>query len=355
MVEKRLYLPAGGRQMFDVLAYTPLVDSRGENDDQRGHRLVMETDSSTDLSAFIAVLQSSLDGSTHAQLDLLELYTRIIHNWGVILLSTDEIPRHASASLASLIEHVNKLSLTLLQTSPTEYTFLKILNFYERAAYIYSKSRLLRTIEITLPPELLVYTIQFSPSLATVSRLCTVLTAYKHAWAVCMTNAAKKVGPPYDKEQVNTFNGFLMDICNCLWRGKAFVKSDAHATGCMIQDGTILRLTEYVSSLTDSGSGDMALGALFTMSYSPLLCLQAMEHLQRLEEQEDEDVELRARHAGPITQKSLGQLARKGGLELAWQEYRLGLLRRLEDKEWKGIPELMYSTMKNLLEARAKA
>lgn len=170
-----------------------------------------------------------------------------------------------------------------------------------------------------------------------------------------MSNSAKKLGPAYDKEQVGMFNGFLMDICNCFWRGKAFAKSDAHAKGCMVSDGVITALRSYVSSLTESGSGEMELAVLFTMSYSPLLCLQGMEHLRRLEDEEDEDFELRARHAGPVTQKSLLQIARQGGLEVVWQDYRLGLLKRLEDKEWGGIPELLYSTMRNLLDARSKS
>lgn len=300
-------------------------------------------------------IQSSLDGSSSAQLSLLSLYTNLLRQWSAILLSKDTIPEHMAASVTRLVEHANHLSLTLLQTSPTEYTFQRILDFYERAAFTYSKSRLLRTLHVTMPPVLVVYTLQFSASLATVSRLCTILTAYKQACAVYMSNSAKNMGPTYDKTQVHMFNGFLMDICNCLWRGKAFVKSDAHARGCMVADEVIKALRGYVSSLTESGgSGEMELALLFTMSYSPLLCLQGMKHLRRREDEEDEDFELRARHAGPITQRSLLQIARQGGVELAWQDYRLGLLKHLEDHEWRGIPELLYSTMKNLLDARVK-
>lgn len=301
----------------------------------------------------MSTLESTLDASAASQLQLLGLYTDLIQHWGALLLN-DEIPQHASASVAQLLERANQLSLTILQTSPTENTSHRILDFYERTSFIYSQTNLLRVLQITMPPVPLVYTLQFSPSLATVSRLCAVLTVYKQACSVYMSNAAKKLGPAYDKKQVNIFNGFLMDICNSLWRGKAFAKSDAHSRGCMIADEVILGLEGYISSLTDSGSSEMALGALFTMSYSPLLCLQAIGHVRRLEEKEDEEVELQARHAGPVTQKSLAHLGRKGGLELTWQDFRLGVLRLLEDKEWKGIPELMYSTMKNLLDARSK-
>lgn len=318
---------------------------------------------SEDLSTFTTILEATLDGSAESQLNLLTLYTNLLRRWNVALLFNEaDSPKHAAACIAWLIAHVNQLNLTLLQTSPGEFTALKALDFYERVAYLYSNKTLLRILEITIPPVPLVYTLQFSTSLATVSRLCTILAAYKRAFAVYMSNAAKKLGPQYDKDQVNTFNGFLMDICNCLWRGKAFAKSDTHAKGCMIHNAVVAPLEAYVANGGLSGGGgggggggDMTLASLFTMSHSPLLCLQAIEHVRRREEKEDEEVELQARHAGPVTQRSLGQLARRGGLELQWQDYRLGVLKHLDEREWKGIPELMYSTMKNLLDARAKS
>lgn len=314
----------------------------------------METDILTEVSALTTAMQSSLDGSTSAQVSLLDWYTKLVRQWASLLISSDTVHEHVADSLARLIEHANQLCLTLLQTSPTESTFNMVLDFYDRVTFIYTQPRLLRTLRITLPPVLLVYTLQFSQSLATVARLCTVLAVYKQACAVCMSNATKGLGPAYDKEMVGTFNGFLMDICNCLWRGKAFVKSDAHARGCLISDEVITSIRKYVSTLRDTGSGDMDLGVLFTMSYSPLLCFQGMEHMRQVEEQEDEEFELEARHAGPVTQQSLGQLARKGGVEIVWQDYRLGVLKRLGEKEWSGIPDMLYSTMRNLLDSRSK-
>ncbi|KAK2603022.1 hypothetical protein N8I77_009510 [Diaporthe amygdali] len=335
LVGLRLHLKANTR-IHEILAYAPLMTPK-------------------DFSIMTSTLQTAvLDGSLESQLDLLELYANLLRRWHVILLTNEaDIPKHASESVHQLVSQANQLSLTLLQTSPTEHTALRVLDFYERAAHIYSKGTLLRSLQITIPLVPLVYTLQFTPSLATASRLCAVLAAYKQAFATYMSNAAKGLGPQYDKKQVNTFNGFLMDICNCLWRGKAFTTRDAHARGCAVDESVATALAAYVDGLSDGG--DMALASLFTMSYSPLLCLQAAEHVRHLEDREDEDVVLRARHAGPVTQRSLGQLARKGGLELSWQDYRLGVLKYLEEKEFGGIPELMYSTMRNLLDARAKA
>ncbi|KAG8163275.1 hypothetical protein KVR01_006572 [Diaporthe batatas] len=337
MIGLRLHLKADVR-VHDLLAYAPLMGPE-------------------DFSFMASTLQTAiLDGSAASQLDLLALYTNMLRHWNVILLASEaSIPKHASESIDRLISHANQLALTALQTSPTAHTALSVLDFYERAAHVYSNGTLLRSLQITIPPVPLVYTLQFTTSLAVESRLCSVLAAYKQAFATYMANAAKALGPQYDKAQVNTFNGFLMDICNCLWRGKAFATRDAHARGCMLSASPASALTAHVAGLSSgSGAGDMALLTLFTMSYSPLLCMQAADHLRRLEEKEDEDVVLRVRHAGPVTAKSLGQLARRGGLELTWQDYRLGVLRHLEAEGFGGISELMYSTMRNLLDAKAK-
>lgn len=357
LVELQLHLKAPTR-IHDILAYAPLMEPKGNRPESLGDRGAIGTKRTTDLSVMTSTLQTTaLDGSVTSQLGLLELYTNVLRRWNVILLANDaKIPKHASESIVQLVSHANQLGLTVLQTSPTEHTALRVLDFYERAAHLYSNGMLLRSLQITIPPVTLVYTLQFTTSLAAASRLCAVLAAYKQAFAVYMANATKALGPQYDKAQVNTFNGFLMDICNCLWRGKAFATRDAHARGCAVSPAPAAALTAYVAGLSAaSGAGDMTLSSLFTMSYSPLLCLQAADHLRRLEEKEDEDVELHARHAGPVTTRSLAQLARKGGLQLAWQDYRLGVLRHLEENGFGGIPELMYSTMRNLLDAKAKA
>jgi len=58
------------------------------------------------------------------------------------------------------------------------------------------------------------------------------------------------------------------------------------------------------------------------------------------------------RHAGPVSQLSLKQLEKNGGIKLPWQDYRLGVLHYLERREVLGIGELMYNTMKHLMPSR---
>jgi len=250
------------------------------------------------------------------------------------------------ATIPHLIDYVNQLALTLTQTSPTVKTYLAILDFYEAAANLYSRTKLLQYIEITIPPPLLVYLVYFSPSLAAVSRLCGILASYKRAWQTVMSSAVARHLTRRERDQINVFNGFLMDLCNCMWRGRAFSKMDLNAQGCRIPQSVQTTLESHMRSVDP----DLSLATAFGLSHSPLLCLQSLSYIRQLEEDEMED--LRARHAGPVTQASLGRLANRGGLALSWQEYRSGVLEYLEAKGFPGISDLMYNTMKNLMRAR---
>lgn len=265
----------------------------------------------------------------------------------------------APQSIPALIAHVNTLSLTIAQTSPTVPTHLLILDFYTLVATrIFSSPSLLKHIPITIPPSLLIYTLHFSHSLEVVSRLCGILATYKRAWESVMVSTSPSARPLFaeERQQITTFNAFLMDLCNVLWRGRAFAVSDANAKGCLVPRTLEAALRGYLKKVEPDGG--LVLGSVFGLSHSPVLCLQSISFLRELEDRELEgemdisDRGLRARHAGPVTQQSLAALAGKGGLEISWQEYRAGVLRYLEERGFKGVPELMYNTMKNLMKGR---
>lgn len=55
------------------------------------------------------------------------------------------------------------------------------------------------------------------------------------------------------------------------------------------------------------------------------------------------------RHEGPITQKSLAQLARDGGVKVDWRAYRVAVLKWLEGMGVGGLRELGEATMKGLM------
>jgi centromere protein I len=224
------------------------------------------------------------------------------------------------------------LALTLTQTAPTTSCFLEILDFYECATAIMSDSSFLKTMEVAIPPPLLVYSLFFSQSLAVVSRLCGIQAARP------MTAGEKRA--------TDKFNSFLMDICNCLVRSHAFSTSDLNARGCLVPETLVQALRIYAARV----DSDFSLESMLNLSYSPVLSLQSISYFRQEEDGDLEDpaAQIEERHAGPVTQNSLMQLGKRGGLQMNWQEYRSGVLEYLEEQGVPGIPSLMFSTMKSM-------
>ncbi|KAK8017449.1 hypothetical protein PG993_013775 [Apiospora rasikravindrae] len=302
----------GRASMFEVLSYAPLP--------------------STDFSGlYEAVFQrleaKVLDGTPGSQLAVLSCYTSLLRNWAAFLLAQPQGRDSTSTAIPDLVTHVNKLALTVLQTagaasndskSSAIATHSAVLDFYDEAA---------------------------SP--ATVSRLCGVLARYKAGFQTAMAGnmASKKMSDTYSVDYVNEFNGFLMDVCNCLWRSRAFNAKDANAHGCLLSAGVVEDLAAYVRGF----NLNVALPAMFTLSASPAFGALATAHLRDVEEVEQGLGDLDVRHAGPVTKSTLAKLARDGGVNLSWDDYRLGVLGHLEDHGMSGVAELMNCTMTTLM------
>lgn len=268
------------------------------------------------------------------------MYSNLLNHWTVLLLASNEIPDDAARNISTLILHVNSLAQTLMQAAPSFATDAIILEFYEQTLLLVTDERLLKHIRIELPPSFVIYMLLFSQSLSTQSALCRILAFYKKGFESSMAKRAG--GYVYDKDYVNLYNGFLMDICNCLWRSRAFSSDEANAKGCMIPRSTITALTTYVASV----GGSFSLTSLFGLSYSPTLCYQSIQLVRDLEDDAmAQGAPILARHAGPVTQASLLRLESTGGMRLSWQAYRVKVLQGLTAKGVPGVAELLKSTM----------
>ncbi|KAI1075280.1 Mis6-domain-containing protein [Whalleya microplaca] len=285
-----------------------------------------------------------LDDTVNSQLLLLKFFTALLQRWTFFLASTDQRSAQTSATIADLITHVNDLCLTLVQTSPSTSTHSGILDFYEQTAVIASDRKLATHTRIIIPPSPLVYIIHFGSSPTTMSRLCAILARYKEGFQQASRSE-------YAAEYINEFNGFLMDICNCLWRSRAFNHTDTNSHGCLVPEELIQDLTSYIDRLNMGGS----LSTLFSLSYSPLLGLSAISYFREWENGELErgTGELDSRHAGPVTRTSLKTFANNSGLSISWDEYRLGVLSYLEKEGMDGVGRLMFNTMTNLIKKRS--
>ncbi|GJN75235.1 Mis6 domain-containing protein [Purpureocillium lilacinum] len=372
--------------VLDILAYTPLLDF------QELYPHIFQP-----LEAAVQ------DNSPDTLLALLRLYTNLLHHWVTILHSASPVPAHADAAITALVRHVNTLALTLLQTagtsggnhnddtndqsSRTNSVAIEsaILTFYEQTTPLVTHPTLRQYVRIQLPPSTLVYDLFFSASLASVSRLCRILAAYKRGFETAMTtrpagrrdsSARDSLGGPgggaarlidastYPKTYVNGYNGFLMDMCNCLWRARAFGLADANSRGCLVAPAVVAALTAYVPAVDRAFS----LASLLSLSHAPLLARQSILRVRELEDEaldrgggggrggDDDEGSIRARHAGPVTQDSLAKLAAAGGLRLSWQEYRIEVLEALSARGLPGVTELLKNTMtvlKNSMEGRS--
>ena len=250
--------------------------------------------------------------------------------------------------------------MTVAQNSPTIVTESSILDFYEQVARLVTDSTLTHHIRIELPPGPLIYALLFSSSLATISRLCYILACYKKGFETAMSTRARRDSASildfvaYDRAYVNLYNGYLMDICNCFWRSRALSDGDSNTHGCMVPRPTVSALTAYVPSIDKT----FALASLFSLSHSPVLCLQSIRTVREMEDEAMEDDDsIRIRHAGPVTQSSLARLSTSGGMQLTWQDYRINVLESLSAKGLVGVTELLKNTMtvlKTTMESRSK-
>ncbi|KAI1342636.1 Mis6-domain-containing protein [Xylariaceae sp. FL0016] len=320
-----------GRDLIlEILIYCPLLNFRE-----------LYTEIFKSLEARILI------GTAESQAIVLEFYTNLLHRWIMYLDSLDQTLPHAATSLTDFINHVNTLCLSISQTSATVQSHSRILDFYELVAVLAADPRLSSQAKIVIPPSLLIYILHFSSSPTTVSRLCGILSTYKRGFQRVMAVSRTSYTPSY----INEFNGFLMDICNALWRSRAFNRTDTNSHGCLVSRPLVEDLTSYIANLSMGNS----LTGLFSLSFSPLFGLYAISYFREMEDDELErgSGALDLRHAGPVTKSSLNALANKGGLSVSWDDYRLGMLDYFEQQGMHGVSQLMHNTMTTLMKRKS--
>ena len=298
-----------------------------------------------------------IDNTAETTAVLLGFYTDLVSHWTTQLLTLSPSgPTYQAASkpFPQLINHVSLLSLRLLTSLPTHSHVSTILSYHERLANTISHAPTFPQVEILTPLSKTIYLLIFSnPSLSTLSRLCSILSTYKRTFEIAMTRPSA-MHPPireYARDFVNRFNGFLMDICNLLWRNRAFNVSDQNALGCLMsQEAVIPELQSHSASFQPP----QTLQQLFSLSINPVTCALAIVVFRELEDKAEatDERSIRLRHGGPVSQRSLMTLAADGGLEIGWADYRLEVLNWLGQRGVDGLGELMFCTMKHLMGQR---
>jgi centromere protein I len=340
---------------LDILQFLP----KGPFDELRNHYL-------NQLDAAL------IDHTASSRASLLGFYARLIRQWGIDLRAeTPSLSANGFQPLISLITHVELLLLSLmelpltvsdLKVKGTSPVVMSILDMYTNLAELYSHAASNGNIRLTVPLAPAVYTLALTSNLAQMSRLCNVLATYKTSFESSLTSKTlqspvKSVGGFYSADMVGLFNGYVMDLCNLIWRNRALNSDDQNALGCLVPKATKDALDDYTKDSNeilkrrkgrlDGPSFSHALGLMFSLSHHVAL---ASHSAACFAEFEDQNITFgsRPRLRKPVTQKNLTALEKEGGVSLAWPEYRLKMLDWFEDLGSEGIGRLMRSTMKAL-------
>ncbi|RAO65008.1 uncharacterized protein BHQ10_001020 [Talaromyces amestolkiae] len=344
------------QEILNILKFIP----RGSYDDLRDHYLErLDT--------------TILDHTASSRTDLLDFYANLIRKWGISLRSeTFSVTSGRFKPLVSLITHVELLLLSLMEipfTADAKDTgdFIpvttSILDLYSDLAELYSHASSNGNIRLTVPLAPAIYSLTFTSNLAQISRLSNILSIYKNSFETSLTSQTlqspdKSAGGFYAPEMVGLYNGYIMDLCNLIWRNRALNSEDQNAHGCLVPKATKESFVEYINdsneiskhrraARSEGPAFNHSLGLMFSLSYHVALASHSAACFSALEEQAGLTGD-RPTLQRPVTQKALEALEKEGGIKLSWSEYRLKMLDWFDDLGSDGIGQLMRSTMKAL-------
>jgi centromere protein I len=317
---------------------------------------------------FLSPLEAAILGSGPFSMTvILDFYSSLIRQWGVRLRASPPVSAESKPS-GRLITHAELLALSILESlsvqsntdnkEPRKPAALSVLEFYCVLADLFSYASVNGQIRLTIPLAPTVYTLVFTPILSSISIISSVLASYKMSFETSLTSEILQVPNStdslYPTELVGQFNGYVMDVCNLVWRNRGLNGDDPNALGCLLPAATTSALTQYTRELNEASrdrkreaSFFFNLSSIFSLSYHVALCNMSAGCFADIEEEND-ITEGKPRLRKPVTQKALSALEKDGGVKLTWQEYRVRMLDWLDATGSRGIGNLMRSTMKAL-------
>ncbi|PGH00683.1 centromere protein I [Blastomyces parvus] len=316
---------------------------------------------------FIPLEKAILSDQHEGKVLMLEYYSSLIQHWGSVIRATPSLS--PIPPLPQVIGRAELLALAILEsphgsngagTIQKRSSTLSVLQFYTDLAGLYNHASTNANIRITIPQPQVIYILAFTQTLSHMSTLCSVLAAYKHSFEASLTSATlQSTGSPdqpYSTEVVSRFNGYVIDICNLLWRNRGLNSDDPNALGCIVPAITVNELSKYMQTLNErpgSAGGEKhryQLSSVFSLSQNVGFCNVSSACFREIEEilADTQRKSLSVRLTRPVTQRALAALDKEGGIMINWQEYRLKMLEWLDEMGAEGVGNLMRSTMKAL-------
>lgn len=285
-------------------------------------------------------------------IDLLNFFSQLTRQWVIkyIILtngdgtywklsSNDNTLSDPFNSILFLLEKVDHLCINILLSYKNDMRIHNsILLFYELLLNLIVEEKL---PTIILPSSHIIYQCFFSGNGMSLSRICGLIVGYKAAFDYHEKNEIKT---PYHQDIVDYFNSFVMDFCNCLWRNRAFNKQDKNALGCQLSEEVIMTLKSIAETR------GIFFGSVFSITHGTIFAHWSAETLKDLE---DASPNIIKRHIGPISNTSLKRWAEEGGLNISLNDFRILVLNKINEKNYNGVYDFLYSSMASLKERRA--
>ncbi|KAL2855429.1 Mis6-domain-containing protein [Aspergillus pseudoustus] len=336
-------------QILELLEYLPIIDYDA-----------LRTDI---LAPFEAAF---LEHTASSKAALLSFYSSLIRQWGIKLRAAS-FTLEESKPLSRLTSHAELLALSILESPPelpsnvnANYrpSSLSVITFYFTLADLFSYAHLNGNIRISVPLAPTVYSLVFTPVSSIISNMNSILASYKSSFETSMASDALQLPESsemlYSQTLVGQFNGYIMDICNLLWRNRALNSEDPNALGCLIPQATITALSQYIRDVNERSrkrnretAFSYTIASVFSLSHHAALsnmsasCFADIERAGNLAED-------KPRLGKPVTQKALSALEKDGGIQMTWQDYRVRMLDWMDAEGTSGIAGLMRTTMKAL-------
>jgi centromere protein I len=288
---------------------------------------------------------SSQGSSTYRP--LIEFYASVLQQQ--LCMATSQSSQHRSADYRlfhDLVAHVSRLSTSLLVSlapGTSQSLVSSILSFYE----LLSTSSRPHIVPIILPPMHLVYLLAQQASPTTFSRICGIIGSYKLAF----DQHPKPVKDYYTTEVTDALNWCLRDLYHLVWISRALVTADQKAVGLYCDPALRSSLNDYLSGI----DREYTIGTAFALSNNAWLASMSAVAWRAIEEREIQregfDKNTIRYHQGPVSQRSLEVLKRKGGVSVEWEGadgYKVFVLEWLAGHGLGGIRELMFATVSKL-------
>ncbi|KAL3458684.1 Mis6-domain-containing protein [Aspergillus heterothallicus] len=336
-------------QILELLEYLPIRDYE-----------TLRTD-------ILAPLEAAfLEDTASSKAALLNFYSSLIRQWGVKLRAAP-FTSEQSEPLSRLISHAELLALSILESPPEQPSkddlnyrpsTLSVTAFYFTLADLFSYAHLNGNIRITVPLAPTIYSLIFTPVGSVISDMNSILASYKSSFETSM--ASEALQPPesadmlYSQSLVGQFNGYIMDICNLVWRNRALNTEDPNALGCLIPQATITALTQYIREVNEKSrkrsreaAFSYTIASVFSLSHHAALSNMSASCFADIEK-ENNLADDKPRLRKPVTQKALSALEKDGEIQMTWQDYRVRMLEWMDANGSSGIGALMRTTMKAL-------